>query len=210
MNNIDKNKLSVNTYNEIALEYEKAYGDDLTDTVYIDKFLESLVGKNVLDIGCGVGNFTNYIYEKGFNVKGLDLAEEMLKIAKEKYKNIVFYNMDMRNITLNEKFDGLVLAYSLIHLPKKDVESVLKKYYEMLNKNGKILIILQGGYGEHIIDEPLKDGLKLFLNYYSLEEITKLLNKLKFKIIYSDIRKSNGELELDNDKIIIICQKENK
>lgn len=206
----DKNTLAINTYNEIAQKYEEEFGNDYSDTIYIDKFLNILLDKNILDIGCGVGNLTKYIFDKGFNVDGIDLSIEMLNIAKSKYKEINFYNMDMKNITLNKKYDGIVLAYSLFHLTKEEVIKILPKYFNLLNSNGKMLLILQNGSGEHIINEPLKAGLKMFINYYSLSEISDLLTKNHFKIIYTDFKKSESAFELGNDKIVIICEREDK
>ncbi len=86
----DKNKLAIDTYNMIASEYDNEYGTDYSDAPYIDKFLESLNGKEILNIGCGLGNLTNYMNEHGFNVIGIDLSNEMLKIAKSQiyYKSI--------------------------------------------------------------------------------------------------------------------------
>lgn len=102
-----------------------------------------------------------------------------------------------------------MLAYSLFHLTKKEVIEVLPKYYELLNSNGKILLILQYGQGERIIDEPLKEGLKIFINYYSQDEIIEILRNNSFKILYTDLKKSESEFELSNDKLVIICQKTN-
>lgn len=200
-------KLVINTYNEIAQKYDEEFGNDYSDTPYIDEFLNYLDGKNVLDIGCGVGNLTKYIYDKGYIIDGIDLSKEMLNIAKTKYPNINFYNMDMMNIILDKKYDGIMLAYSLFHLTKEEVIEVLPKYYDLLNKKGKILLILQDGTGEQLIDEPLKNGFKMFINYYSLEEIDALLEKNNFKVISTHFKKSENEFELGNDKIIIICEK---
>ena len=162
----DKNMIAVDTYNKIAQEYDEEFVNDYSDTPYVDKFLNYLEGKKVLDIGCGVGNLTKYIMDKGFNVEGIDLSKEMLNIAKQKYSDIKFYEMNMKEITLRKKYDGIMLAYSLFHLTKKEVIEVLPKYYDLLNSNGKILLILQYGQGERIVDEPLKEGLKIFINYY--------------------------------------------
>ena len=205
----DKNMIAVDTYNKIAQEYDKEFGNDYSDTPYVDKFLNYLEGKKVLDIGCGVGNLTKYIMDKGFNVEGIDLSKEMLNIAKQKYSDIKFYEMNMKEITLRKKYDGIMLAYSLFHLTKKEVIEVLPKYYELLNSNGKILLILQYGQGERIIDEPLKEGLKIFINYYSQDEIIEILRNNSFKILYTDLKKSESEFELGNDKLVIICQKTN-
>ena len=205
----DKNMIAVDTYNKIAQEYDKEFGNDYSDTPYVDKFLNYLEGKKVLDIGCGVGNLTKYIMDKGFNVEGIDLSKGMLNIAKQKYSDIKFYEMNMKEITLRKKYDGIMLAYSLFHLTKKEVIEVLPKYYDLLNSNGKILLILQYGQGERIIDEPLKEGLKIFINYYSQDEIIEILRNNSFKILYTDLKKSESEFELGNDKLVIICQKTN-
>ena len=206
----DKNMIAVDTYNKIAQEYDKEFGNDYSDTPYVDKFLNYLEGKKVLDIGCGVGNLTKYIMDKGFNVEGIDLSKEMLNIAKQKYSDIKFYEMNMKEITLRKKYDGIMLAYSLFHLTKKEVIEVLPKYYDLLNSKGKILLILQYGQGERIVDEPLKEGLKIFINYYSQDEIIEILKNNSFKILYTDLKKSESEFELGNDKLVIICQKTNK
>lgn len=203
----DKNMIAVDTYNKIAQEYDKEFGNDYSDTPYIDKFLNYLEGKSILDIGCGVGNLTKYIMDKGFNVEGIDLSKEMLNIAKQKYSDIKFYEMNMKEITLRKKYDGIMLAYSLFHLTKKEVIEVLPKYYDLLNSNGKILLILQYGQGERIVNEPLKEELKIFINYYSQDEIIEILKNNRFKILYTDLKKSESEFELGNDKLIIICQK---
>ena len=205
----DKNMIAVDTYNKIAQEYDKEFGNDYSDTPYVDKFLNYLEGKKVLDIGCGVGNLTKYIMDKGFNVEGIDLSKEMLNIAKQKYSDIKFYEMNMKEITLRKKYDGIMLAYSLFHLTKKEVIEVLPKYYDLLNSKGKILLILQYGQGERIVDEPLKEGLKIFINYYSQDEIIEILKNNSFKILYTDLKKSESEFELGNDKLVIICQKTN-
>jgi len=44
--------------------------------------LAPLVGKRVLDVGCGGGILTEAIAKKGANVKGIDLSEKALKVAE--------------------------------------------------------------------------------------------------------------------------------
>lgn len=202
----DKNKLAIDTYNLIASEYDNEFGTDYSDAPYIDKFLESLNGKEILDIGCGLGNLTNYMNEHGFNVIGIDLSDEMLKIAKSKYKHITFKKMDMREINIDKQFDGISLLYSLFHLTKMEVEIVLPKYYNLLKENGKMLVILQDGDGEKVVKEPLNKNLSMFVNYYNLEEITNILKKHNFNIIYSTYKKGT-EGSLSNKKIVILCEK---
>ena len=164
-----------------------------------------------------VERFAEYIQEKT-NVICIDYIKEIkAKIGKfigfnksviiSKYDDINFLQMNMKDIILDKKYDGIMLAYSLFHLTKQEVLEVLPKYYSLLNNNGKMLLILQSGKGEQVIDEPLKNGLKMFINYYSLEEIREVLEDNNFKILYTDLKKPESEFELGNEKIIIICER---
>lgn len=195
------------TYNKIASKYEKEYGNDLSDTPYIDSFLNQVEGNYILDIGCGPGTLSEYIANKGYNVDAIDYSEEMLKIAKEKIKNVNFIQMDMRNIKTIKKYNGIMLAYSLFHITKDEVKNVLSKYYDLLEEYGVMLIILQEGTGEGYVSENLETGLKKFINYYSFEEIEKVLNENKFEIIEKSRKKPISALAMQNDKLVIICKK---
>lgn len=203
----NQSKLVVNTYDKVTKQYQNEFGNDYSDVPYIDKFLDSLNGKQILDIGCGLGNLTNYMYQKGFEVTGIDLSDKMLQIAKSTYKNISFEKMDMKKITFNKKFDGISLLYSLFHLTKEEVINVLPQYRNLLNKNGKIFLILQDGNGEQVVKEPLNKDLLMFVNYYSLDEITKILKDFHFRILYTTYKKGT-EGSLSNKKLVILCEKE--
>lgn len=199
-------KLVIDTYNKIVNEYENEYGNDYSDALFIDTFLNSLNGKEVLDIGCGLGNLTNYMKEKGFNLTGIDLSDEMLNFAKSKYKDITFLKMNMNDIKFDKKFDGISFLYSLFHLSKKEVVNALPKYYNLLKDDGKMLLIMQEGDGEKIVDEPLNKNLKMFVNYYSLDEIKKVLEEANFKVIYTSYKKSTAE-SLSTGKLVLLCEK---
>lgn len=74
----------------------------------------------------------------------MDYSDKMLNIAQNKYPDISFVKMDMLNIQLSEKYSGIVCANSLFHIPKNDISNVLYKFYELLERDGKILFILLG------------------------------------------------------------------
>lgn len=53
------------------------YFEDKSDVPYIDKFLSYCDdGSSILDVGCGVGNFSQYINRRGHEVVGVDLSEK--------------------------------------------------------------------------------------------------------------------------------------
>lgn len=185
---MDKSKLAVNTYNKIAKKYTDEYFDDFSDIKYIDRFLKYLPKKSkILDIGSGPGQFSKYIKENGFDVEGVDYSDEMVLIAKKKVPNVKFSKMDMRKLEFKEKyFDGLLVSYSLIHIPSNQIASTLKGFYKILKPGGYILIIAQYGKANQIIDEPFLPTEKMFFNFFTKDRLKKYLNKANFEVVFQE------------------------
>ena len=60
----------------------------------IDKKISPFIeDKNMLEIGCGTGEIVVRMQKKGYKVEAIDNSIEMLKLAKEKYKNIEFITL---------------------------------------------------------------------------------------------------------------------
>ena len=70
--------------------------------------------KLILDMGCGTGNITVPMAEKGYDMIGLDCSEEMLEIAAEKARtaghDILFLQQDMTDFELYGTVDAMVCA----------------------------------------------------------------------------------------------------
>lgn len=160
---MDKN-LSVNTYNKIAEVYTEKYFNDNSDLPFIDKWIKSLPNNaRVLDVGCGPSHLSKYLIDKGCIVEGIDLSDEMISIARRKVPEVKFEIMDMRKLLYgNNTFDGILAAYSLIHIPSCEVETVLKEFYRVLSVGGTALFIVQKGDADRIVNEPFKPSEKMF------------------------------------------------
>ena len=75
-----------------------------------------------MDIGCGTGRHDILLAEKGYDVTGVDMSEEMLTVAnarlsdlKSKNLNVKFYQGDVRNIKLSAKFDTVISLFHVIN-----------------------------------------------------------------------------------------------
>lgn len=207
---MDKSRLVVDTYNKIAYIYTNKYFSDLTDTSYIDKFLNQLPKRgNVLDVGCGPGTFSKYLVQKGFVVAGVDLSEEMIKIAKNKVKEATFKVMDMRRLDFDKGFfDGLLIAYSLIHIPSTEIAHTLKGFKKVLKTGGLIMLIAQSGEPDKIVDEPLLKGEQIFINFFTQQRLSDFLTDSGLEVTYQEEVSMTDADSLSDSVIYTIAKKQ--
>lgn len=73
----------------------------------------SLSGRRLLDVACGSGHHMEYL--KGwFDVEGLDLAPELLELARERLPDVPFHQADMADFALDRQFDAITCLFSSI------------------------------------------------------------------------------------------------
>lgn len=118
---------------------------------------------HILEVGCGIGIISGVLanYLRKGKVSGCDISPESIRFASEKYKknkNLKFYNSDIANFSLQEKFDYIIMPDVLEHIPKETYNEVFQKLYQMLKDDGRLYIhIPSGTYNQYIIDhEPEK------------------------------------------------------
>lgn len=96
---------------------------------------------SVLDVGCGFGDFYDYLAKNKFNADyaGFDIAPKIIDMAKKKYPNTKFAVKDILVEPVNEKYDFVFLSGALnicfgdreSHL--EYIKSMLIQMYELCN-----------------------------------------------------------------------------
>ena len=206
MSRRDVRKLVKNTYNSIAEEYHRRWGEYSGFFLKNSKeFIKNIPsGGKILDLGCGTGRDSRWFSEKGFDVTGVDFSKEMLKIAKRIAPKAKFILQDISRLEIKEKFDGVWCSFVLLHSRKKDIFSILKKIRRLLKKNGVLFVATREGAGERIEPEHLNKKLKMFETFFRTEELEKIVKLAGFKILKSRLDSDRQESE---EKIIIIYAK---
>ncbi len=106
------------------------------------KFTKYLSG-DILEIGCGIGNFTKSLEEFG-NVWAIDINNDYLKQTKKiigKNTKIGFGNIENGEFFFgNKKFDSIVCINVLEHI--KDDIGALENLYSLLNKGGFLILLV--------------------------------------------------------------------
>jgi 2-polyprenyl-3-methyl-5-hydroxy-6-metoxy-1,4-benzoquinol methylase len=131
-------------YNKKKLRQVKSF--DLEDESFFKhinlrfkKMLGNIEGKKVLDIGCGRGNLSFYLAQKGAKVIGIDLSKNFINYCKDQLKdsnlNLDFIVMNAQIPDFEDKtFDVIVGSRIIHHLP--DIESFFRECKRLLKKDG--------------------------------------------------------------------------
>ena len=108
-----------------------------------------------LDVGCGcTGRFIELLINEGFSPEGVDVSDEMLRLAKLKHPDVTFYHKDICEWDLPKKYDFITAWDSIWHVPLKQQVNVITKLLNGLNSGG-VFIFSFGGLdeaGEHTDD----------------------------------------------------------
>lgn len=147
----------------------------------LNKFKDYLTG-DILEVGCGIGNFTKFlnIYK---TVWAIDINNEHIKKTKkmvDKDIQVGFGNIEKNEYFFKDRnFDSIVCLNVLEHIKNDDM--ALQNLCKLLKNKGKLILLVpshQVLYGE--IDKSIDHFRR-----YSKVELTKKLEKIGFKIIYS-------------------------
>ena len=72
--------------------------------------------RSVLDVGCGLGFFSNYLSKKGFDVTGVDMSAQSIALAQKAFPYLNFHHRTVSSFTkvFKGRFDACV-ANMLFH-----------------------------------------------------------------------------------------------
>ena len=102
---------------------------------------------SVLEIGCGTGE--TLVRLNGSRKVGLDFSAGMINIARENFPDLEFIIQDAENITLDEKFDVIVLNNVIGYFD--DVQKVFSSLHKVCHNRTKIVIVYYNYLWEPIL-----------------------------------------------------------
>lgn len=136
----------------------------------------------VLDLGCGTGTLTELLYQKGYDMIGVDLSQEMLNIALEKKEKsgseILYLCQDMRELDLFSTVGTVISACDCVNylLEDDEVTETFELVDNYLYPGGLFLFDFNTVYkyeqviGDATIAENRDDCSFIWENYYHEED----------------------------------------
>ena len=171
-----------------------------------EKYLKSLLYEYgvreglVLELGCGTGNMTEILAQSGYDMIGVDNAEEMLEIAIEKRMksglDILYLQQDMREFELYGTVKAIVSVCDSVNyiLEEEELEEVFWLVNNYLDPGGVFIFDFNTVYkyreilGDQTIAENREECSFIWDNYYYEEE---RINEYELSLF---IREGDSEL----------------
>lgn len=145
---------SIDYYERYAASYFENTVD-LSMEEALQRFLELLPeNADVLDLGCGSGRDSLYLDEAGCCVTMMDGSEQMCRLA-EIHTDMEVLHMTFDEMEFDEVFDGIWACASLLHVPEKDMDRIMKKVVNALQPGGILYMSFKYGEEEEIRNHRL-------------------------------------------------------
>lgn len=182
--------------------YHEVYDAETVDfwerfpTSVVKKFVNSLPGGNVLNLGSGPGRDALLLRKAGLTVTCLDGSINMVEATRK----LGFHSIheDMRNMSFPDaSFDGVWAYSSLFHVNTKEMKGVLDIIHRILKKDGQMLLGLIEGDG----DEEISIGgskYSRYFQYYSEASLDHILKNEGFALTYSEKYIPGHQVYLNN------------
>jgi SAM-dependent methyltransferase len=157
MENIHKDTVSIESYDEMAKYYEN-YVDTKPWNAYYERpatlsLLPEIKNKKILDIGCAGGWYTKYLLDNGASVTAIDVNKNMVEITKRRTQN----KCPVILADINNGFDfipdgsiDVVLASLVLHYIK-DIEKAFSEINRILKTDGEIIFSIHHPLMEFVL-----------------------------------------------------------
>lgn len=163
----------IDCYNKTASAYAGKFNNELgqkhLDKILLTAFAEENKGNGrMIDLGCGPGQTTKYLYEHGVkDIVGTDLSPAMISVAKELHPGLSFETADMLSFQYPaDSFGSAIAFYSIVHFDYAEIEGAFGEIRRILKNGGQFLFSFHHGENivhlENFLDQPVNIDFYFF------------------------------------------------
>lgn len=134
-------------WNRVASDWQTQVGDEgdanrrLNSDPVLWDFAGDVRGLDVLDAGCGTGYLSRKLAARGASVVGVDLAENMVRIARSQAPDLDFRVDSVSTLSTldDQRFDLVVANYVLMDAP--DLPGTVQAFHRVLRPGGAAVVV---------------------------------------------------------------------
>jgi ubiquinone/menaquinone biosynthesis C-methylase UbiE len=200
------------SYNSVAEQYAVEFFRELErkpfDCEVLDAFAVSVRGKGeVCEIGCGPGQISRYLQDRGATMRGVDLSRKMVKCARRLSPDISFEQGDMLALDLPDgSLAAIVSFYAIIHIKRDKVTRALQEMNRVLQPGGLLLLSFHAGAGELHRDEWYDKPVSIDVTLFANDEMSGYLESSGFEVVKISEREPY-EFEYPTRRVYITARK---
>lgn len=209
---MDHTANSAATFHRLA----EVYRDKFMDlTFYHDSFRDFCASlrpgpARVLDAACGPGNVSRFLLSQRPNLQvlGIDLAPRMVELAQQAVPSVRFAVHDCRRLRdLKQRFDGIVCAFGLPYLSRKDGREFVRVASQCLEPGGVLYLSTILGNYEDSGFATSSTGDRIYLYYHSEEDVSRWLHDCGFTVKARQRLPSPSSASLKSTDLVLIATK---
>jgi SAM-dependent methyltransferase len=160
--------------------------------------------ESILELGCGTGNHAFLLAEKGYQIDGVDLSDEMLVIANERIQKlppdvasrVKFRQGDLRTVRIEKQYDAVVSLFHVMsyQTSNEDLDAAFETAKAHLKPGG--IFLFDCWYGPGVLSDRPSTRIKRVE-----DEDTSIVRIAEPEIFPDDnVVEVNYEIFIDNKK----------
>lgn len=175
-------------YNKVAEDYVAVTGGSSASKPFLENLEDRLEnGARILDVGCGDGTPVLDYFAGQFDVLGMDISREQLRLAAKTVPKPPLLQGEMTELPFRRStVDGVVAFYSIIHVPREDHQAVFEEWRRVLRTGGWVLFSsgTEGWAGRN--PDWLDSGVEMVWSYPGPDETDTALEAAGFELVATD------------------------
>lgn len=132
--------------------------------------------RSLLEIGAGTGVYSKFFQDSGLEVIATDLSPKNVRLCRE--KGLTAYVMDFLELEFPPcSFDAIYALNCLLHVPKRDLPSVLQAIRGLLKPGGLFYLGVYGGKEYEGVYQEDDYEPKRFFSFFPDERIEEIVTR---------------------------------
>ncbi len=209
---MDPHKETLETWNKVASLYEEQFMElEIYNETY-DFVCRQLTAAQtrVLDAGCGPGNISRQLLSRraDLEIDGIDMAANMIDLAKKNNPGATFTVMDARAIgTLTKKYDAVICGFLLPYLSADESAQLINDASGLLDANGILYLSFVAGDAEQSGFKLSSTGYRSYFYYHQADQVKTMLSESGFEALKVFNVNYEKSADTSEDHTIMIARK---